>query len=189
MGDNVKIGKNCIIHPNVTIYRDTVIGDNVIIHANTVLGADAFYYKRRPEGYDRLLSSGSVLIENDVEIGASCTIDRGVSAPTTVKSGTKIDNSVQIGHDTVIGRNCLIAAQTGIAGANIVEDEVVMWGQVGVTSGITIAKKTVVLAQSGVTKSTEEGKTYFGTPAQEIKKEYRERAALRFLPDLIKKIK
>ena len=189
IGDNVKIGKNCIIHPNVTIYKNAVIGDNVIIHANTVLGADAFYYKRRPEGYDRLLSGGNVVLEDNVEIGASCTIDRGVTGSTTIKFGTKIDNSVQIGHDTVIGKHCLIASQTGIAGANVIEDEVTMWGQVGLTSGITIAKKTVILAQSGITKSTVEGTTYFGSPAVEVRKGYRELAALRNLPNFIKNAK
>jgi len=189
VGENVKIGKNCIIHPNVTIYKNAVIGNNVIIHANTVLGADAFYYKRRPDGYDRLLSGGNVVIEDNVEIGASCTIDRGVSGSTTIKYGTKIDNSVQIGHDTVIGKHCLIASQTGIAGANIIEDEVTMWGQVGVTSGITIAKKTIILAQSGITKSTVEGTTYFGSPAVEVRKGYRELAALRNLPNFIKNTK
>ena len=189
IGENVKIGKNCIIHPNVTIYKNAVIGDNVIIHANSVLGADAFYYKRRPEGYDRLLSGGNVVLEDNVEIGASCTIDRGVTGSTTVKYGTKIDNSVQIGHDTVIGKHCLIAAQTGIAGANIIEDEVTIWGQVGITSGITISKKTVILAQSGITKTTEPNTTYFGSPAVEVRRGYRELAALRNLPNLMRKLK
>lgn len=189
LGDNVKIGKNCIIHPNVTIYKNAVIGDNVIVHANTVLGGDAFYYKRRPEGYDRLLSGGNVVLEDNVEIGSSCTIDRGVSGSTTIKYGTKIDNSVQIGHDTVIGKHCLIASQTGIAGANIIEDEVTMWGQVGLTSGITIAKKTVILAQSGITKSTEPGTTYFGSPAVEVRRGYRELAAIRSLPEFLRKAK
>lgn len=189
IGENVKIGKNCVIHPNVTIYKNTLIGDNVIIHANTVIGSDAFYYKRRPEGYDRLLSGGNVVLEDNVEIGSSCTIDRGVSASTTIKYGTKIDNSVQIGHDTVIGKHCLIASQVGIAGANVVEDEVIMWGQVGITSGITISKKTVILAQSGITKSTEEGVVYFGSPAVEVRRGFKELASLRNLPDFMKKFK
>ena len=189
LGENVVVGKDCIIHPNVTIYKNAVIGNNVIIHANTVLGADAFYYKRRPEGYDRLLSGGNVVIEDNVEIGASCTIDRGVTGSTTIKFGTKIDNSVQIGHDTVIGKHCLIASQTGIAGANIVEDEVTMWGQVGITSGITISKKTVILAQSGITKTTVPDTTYFGSPAVEIRTGYKELAALRSLPNFIRNAK
>ena len=167
IGNNVLIGENCIIHPNVTIYDNTVIGDNVIIQAGTILGADAFYYKKRPEGFDQLLSNGRVVIENNVGIGALCTIDRGVSGDTTIGEGTKIDNQVHVGHDTLIGKKCLIAAQTGIAGCVIIKDEVTIWGQVGTTSGITIGEKAVILGQTGVTKSIEGGKTYFGTPIEE----------------------
>ncbi|MCL4125926.1 UNVERIFIED_CONTAM: hypothetical protein GTU68_029605 [Idotea baltica] len=111
IGNNVTIGKNCVIHPNVTIYDNSVLGDNVTIHANTVLGADAFYYKKRPEGFDKLISGGRVVIENNVDLGASCTIDKGVTGDTTIKEGTKIDNQVHVGHDTVIGKKCLIASQ------------------------------------------------------------------------------
>ena len=114
VGNNAVIGKNCIIHSNVSIYDNTVIGDNVIIHANTVLGADAFYFKRRPEGYDKLLSCGKVVIKDNVEIGANCTIDRGVSGDTVIGKGTKLDNLIQIGHDTVIGENCLLGANTKV---------------------------------------------------------------------------
>ena len=135
IGDNVSIGNNCVIHPNVTIYSNSVIGDNVIIHANTVLGADAFYYKNRPEGFDKLISGGRVILEDNVDLGASCTIDRGVTGDTTIGAGTKIDNQVHVGHDTVIGKKCLIASQTGIAGCVIIEDEVTLWGQVGTNSG------------------------------------------------------
>ena len=188
IGNNVKIGKNCIIHANVSLYDDTVIGDNVIIHANTVLGADAFYYKNRPEGYDRLKSSGNVVIEDNVEIGASCTIDRGVTNSTTIKEGTKLDNHIQVGHDTIIGKKCLIASQTGIAGCVIIEDEVTLWGQVGIPNGVTIGSKAQVLAQSGVTKSLEGGKTYFGSPAEEMRKKYRELAAQRQIPNIIKRL-
>lgn len=138
IGNNVKIGKNCLIHTNVSIYDNCIIGDNVTIHAGTVLGADAFYYKKRPEGFDKLISGGRVVIENDVDLGALCTIDRGVSGDTTIKNGTKIDNQVHIGHDTIVGERCLIASQTGIAGCVVIEDEVTIWGQVGMTSGITV---------------------------------------------------
>jgi len=178
VGNNVKIGDNCIIHPNVIIYDNCKIGNNVIIHAGTSIGADAFYYKKRPEGYDRLLSSGSVNIEDNVEIGALCSIDRGVSGDTTIKSGTKIDNQVQIGHDTIIGENCLIAAQSGIAGCVVIENEVTIWGQVGTNSGITIGKGAVVLGQTGVTKSIDGGKTYFGTPVAESRKKLKELAEI-----------
>ncbi len=181
IGNNVKIGKNCLIHSNVSIYDDCVIGDNVTIHAGTVLGADAFYYKKRPEGFDKLKSGGRVVIEDNVDLGALCTIDRGVTGDTTIKKGTKIDNQVHVGHDTVIGEKCLIASQTGIAGCVVIEDEVTIWGQVGMTSGITIGKKAVILAQSGISKSLEGGQTYFGYPAEEARKKYKEMSALKML--------
>lgn len=187
IGNNVVIGKNCLIHPNVTLYDDTVIGDHVVIHAGAVIGADAFYFKKRPEGYDPLISCGRVVIEDFVSIGACCTIDRGVTGDTTIGAGTKIDNQVQVGHDTVIGKKCLIAAQTGIAGCVVIGDEVTLWGQVGTTSGISIGSKAVVLGQSGITKSIEGGKTYFGTPAEESRGKLKQMAHLKMLPELFQK--
>lgn len=181
IGNNVKIGDNCLIHPNVIIYDNCVIGNNVTIHAGTILGADAFYYKNRPSGFDKLISSGSVIIEDHVDIGASCTIDRGVTGDTTIGQGSKLDNQIQVGHDTVIGKKCLIASQTGIAGCCIIEDEVTIWGQVGTNSGITIGKKAVILGQTGVTKSIEGGKTYFGTPITESRQKLKELATLKSL--------
>ncbi len=186
IGNNVTIGDNCVIHSNVTIYDGCKIGNNVIIHAGSILGADAFYYKKHAEGFDKLLSSGSVLIEDNVDIGALCTIDKGVSANTTIKKGAKIDNQVHIGHDTVIGEMCLIASQTGIAGCVVVEDGVTMWGQVGTNSGITIGEGAVILGQTGVTKSVKGGKTYFGTPVEESRKKLKEMAEIK---QLIKKQK
>ena len=188
LGNNVTIGTNCIIHANVSIYDNCVIGNNVIIHAGTILGSDAFYYKNRAEGYDKLLSVGSVIIEDDVEIGASCTIDKGVTAPTTIGKGTKIDNLVQVAHDTIVGKKCLIASQTAIAGCTVIEDEVVIWGQVGIVSGVTVGKGAVLLAKSGVSKDLEGGKTYYGVPCEEVRKKYREMAALKALPDIIRKV-
>ena len=181
IGNHVKIGKNCVIHPNVTIYDDTIIGNNVTIHANTVLGADAFYYKKRPEGFDKLISGGRVVLEDNVDLGASCTIDRGVTGDTTIKEGTKIDNQVHVGHDTIIGKKCLIASQTGIAGCVIIEDEVTLWGQVGTNSGITIGKGAVILGQTGVTKSVAGGKSYFGTPIEESREKLKQLAGLKRL--------
>lgn len=189
IGNHVKIGKNCLIHSNVSIYDHTVIGDNVIIHAGTVLGADAFYYKRRPEKHDKLLSGGKVVISDNVEIGALCSIDKGVSGETFIGEGTKIDNQVQIGHDTKIGKKCLIASQTGIAGCVLVEDEVTIWGQVGIRSDVRIAKGTEIFAQSGISKSTMENTKYFGTPAVEAKKYMREMAGIRQIPELIRQRK
>lgn len=189
IGHNVQIGKNCIIHSNVSIYDNCFIGDNVIIQAGTILGADAFYYKKRPEGFDQLLSGGRVVIENNVGIGALCTIDKGVTGDTTIGEGTKIDNQVHVGHDTVIGKKCLIAAQTGIAGCVIIEDEVTLWGQVGTTSGITIGAKAVVLGQTGVTKSIEGGKSYFGTPIEESREKLKQLANIKRIPEILKNLK
>jgi len=189
VGNNVKIGKNCIIHSNVSIYDNTIIGDNVIIHAGTILGADAFYYKKRESGFDQLISGGRVVIENNVGIGALCTIDKGVTGDTTIGEGTKIDNQVHVGHDTVIGKKCLIAAQAGIAGCVIIEDEVTLWGQVGTTSGITIGTKSVVMGQTGVTKSIEGGKTYFGTPIEESREKLKQLANIKKIPEILSKLK
>ncbi|WP_343331034.1 UDP-3-O-(3-hydroxymyristoyl)glucosamine N-acyltransferase [Polaribacter staleyi] len=184
VGNYVTIGQNCVIHPNVTIYDHSVIGNNVTIHANTVLGADAFYYKNRPEGFDKLISGGRVVLEDDVDLGASCTIDKGVTGDTTIGKGTKIDNQVHVGHDTKIGKKCLIASQTGIAGCVIIEDEVTIWGQVGTNSGITIGKGAVILGQTGVTKSVAGGKSYFGTPVSESREKLKEMAEIkRFLKE------
>ena len=189
IGNNVVIGNNCTIHSNVSIYDGTIIGNNVIIHANTVLGSSAFYYKNRPDGFDQLISGGRVVIENDVDLGASCTIDRGVTGDTTIKQGTKIDNLVQIGHDTIIGKKCLIASQVGIAGCTIIEDEVTIWGQVGVTSGVTVGKKAVLSAKAGVSKSLEGGKHYFGVPAEDFRSKYKEIASIKKIPEILKKLK
>ncbi|NNK87057.1 MAG: UDP-3-O-(3-hydroxymyristoyl)glucosamine N-acyltransferase [Flavobacteriaceae bacterium] len=189
LGHNVTIGSNCVIHSNVSIYDDCVIGDHVTIHAGTVIGSNAFYYKKRPQGYDRLLSGGRVVIEDNVDIGAGCTIDRGVSGDTRIMEGAKIDNQVQIGHDTVIGRHCLIASQVGIAGCTVIEDEVTIWGQVGITSGVTIGKKAILSAKSGVSKSLEGNKHYFGIPADDFRSKYKEIAAIRRIPEILELLK
>lgn len=189
IGNNVTIGKHCLIHANVSIYDDTVIGDNVTIHAGAILGGDAFYYKKRPEGFDKLKSGGRVVIHDHVDIGAASTIDKGVTGDTIIGKGTKIDNQVHVGHDTVIGKQVLIASQTGIAGCVVIEDEVTLWGQVGVTSGITIGEKAIVSAQSGVSKSLAGHKSYFGSPAGEFREKYKELAALRQVQELLEKLK
>lgn len=188
IGNNVTIGDNCIIHANVTIYDDAVIGNNVTIHSGTVLGASAFYYKNRPEGFDQLLSGGRVIIEDNVDIGALCTIDKGVTGDTTIGEGSKLDNQIQIGHDTIIGKKCLIASQTGIAGCVVVEDQVTIWGQVGVKSGITISKGTVLYAQSGLGHTTDPDTAYFGSPAVEAREKFKEMAYIKKIPEILKKI-
>jgi UDP-3-O-[3-hydroxymyristoyl] glucosamine N-acyltransferase len=188
VGNNVKIGNDCLIHSNVCIYDNAVIGNNVTIHSGTILGADAFYYKNRPEKFDKLLSGGNVVIDDNVDIGALCTIDKGVTASTTIGEGSKIDNQVHIGHDTVIGKRCLIASQVGISGCVIIEDFVTIWGQAGITSGITIGEKAVISAQSGVSKSLEGHKSYFGTPADDFRKKYKELASIRLIPEILDKL-
>jgi UDP-3-O-[3-hydroxymyristoyl] glucosamine N-acyltransferase len=188
IGNNVVIGDDCIIHSNVCIYDNTIIGNGVTIHAGSVLGADAFYYKNRPEKFDKLLSGGNVVIEDNVDIGALCTIDKGVTASTTIGEGTKLDNQVHVGHDTIIGKRCLIASQVGIAGCVLIEDFVTIWGQVGITSGVTIGEKATISAQSGVSKSLPGFKSYFGTPADDFRKKYKELASIRLIPDIIDKL-
>lgn len=188
IGSNVRIGVDCLIMPGVVIYENTTIGDRVTIHANTVIGGDPFYYKKRATGYDKMVPGGSVVIEDDVEIGALCTIDRGVSAETRIGRGTKIDNHVQVGHDTLVGANCLFASHVGISGAVVIEDNVTLWGQVGVPSKLRIGKGATLLGQSAIMNSVEGGKTYLGSPAGEWRQKMREIALIAKLPDLFKKM-
>lgn len=188
IGNNVHIGENCQIFPHVSIGDDVQIGDNVIIQSGTVIGSFGFYYKNRPGHFERLLSCGTVEIENDVEIGANCTIDKGVTSRTRIGAGTKMDNLVQIGHDTEIGKKCLIAAGCGIAGCVKIGNEVTIWGQVGITSGIEIGDKVVLQAKSGISKSLEGGKVYFGAPAEEARLKLKEMALIRRLPELFQKL-
>ena len=180
IGNNVKIGNNCIIFPNVVIGDRTVIGDNVIIQSNTVLGGEAFYYRKLNGNFDRLISVGNVIIENNVEIGNNCTIDRGVTDSTIIGEGSVLDNQIQIGHDTIIGKKCLIASLTGIAGCCIIEDEVTIWGQVGMASGVRVASGTVLLGKTGVNKDLKKG-TYFGQLAEEFKEYLRKQSILKNL--------
>jgi UDP-3-O-[3-hydroxymyristoyl] glucosamine N-acyltransferase len=191
LGNKVSIGKNCIIHPAVTILDHCVIGDNVIIQSGTVIGSDAFYYNKKTNRdihYKKMLSCGRVVIEEGVEIGAGCTIDRGVSGDTVIGAGTKLDNLVHIGHDTVVGKNCLLAGQVGIAGATTLEDNVILWGQVGVSKTLTIGKDAILYAQSGVHASLAGGKSYFGSPAEDASVKKRELVWIKRLPELWDKV-
>lgn len=185
----VSIGEGSIIYPGVQILGKVTIGKNVIIQSGTVIGSQGFYYKKRPDHFERLGSEGSVRIEDGVEIGANCTIDRGVTAETLIGRNTVIDNLVQVGHDTIIGKQCLIAAQVGIAGCTVVEDGVTIWGQVGISSGITIGSKVEIYAQSGIGKDLESGKVYFGSPAAESRIKMKEMVSLRALPGYFEKLK
>lgn len=191
VGSHVTIGRHCIIHPNVTILDHCIIGDNVVIQAGTVIGSDAFYYNKKTNRdihYKRMESCGRVVISDGVEIGANCTIDRGVSADTTIGAGTKMDNLVHIGHDTVVGRNCLFAGQVGIAGATTIEDNVILWGQVGVSKTLTIGKDAVIYAQSGVKDSIAGGKVYFGSPVEDAREKMKELVWIRRIPQLWEKV-
>ncbi|NTV83296.1 MAG: UDP-3-O-(3-hydroxymyristoyl)glucosamine N-acyltransferase [Bacteroidales bacterium] len=189
IGNHVTIGKNCIIHANASIYDHTVIGDEVIIHSNSVIGADAYYFQRKPAGYRKLESCGRVVIKDRVEIGALCSIDKGVSGDTIIDEGTKFDNHVQVGHDTYIGKHCLIGAHCAIAGVTKIEDDVILWGRVSVNKDIVVGKGAVLLATSAIDKSIEGGKTYFGAPAEDARKKWREMVYIKRLPELFEKLK
>lgn len=191
VGNHVQIGSNCLIHPNVTILDHCIIGDDVIIQAGTVIGSDAFYYNKktnRPIHYKKMNSCGRVIVHNEVEIGAACTIDRGVTSDTIIGAGTKLDNQVHIGHDSVIGKNCLFAAQVAIAGAVTIEDEVILWGQVGVNKTLRIGKGATVLAQSGVPSDLAGNQVYFGTPTELASEKKRERIWIKRIPELWEKV-
>jgi UDP-3-O-[3-hydroxymyristoyl] glucosamine N-acyltransferase len=188
VGDNVVIGENCVIHPNVVIYDNCSIGNNVVIHAGAVIGSDGFYFRKRPAAFEPLYNCGTVVIEDNVVIGAGCTIDRGVTDVTRIGKGSILDNLVHVGHDVIIGELCLFAAQVGIAGAVTIGNKVTVWGQAGISSGITIGEGATILAQSGVGENVPAGATWFGTPAASSREKMKEIFALKQLPGLLKKL-
>lgn len=189
VGENVKIGRNCVIHPNVTIYNHCQIGDNVVIHGNSCIGGDAFYYKRTASQYLKMQTVGTVVIEDDVEIGPGCTIDAGVSSITRIGRGTKLDSQVHIGHDVKVGEHCILCAQVGIAGNTKLGNFVTLYGKVGVNKNIEIGDRVVVLAGSLVPKSIPNGETHFGYPADEMRLMAKQAAILKKLPELWQKLK
>jgi UDP-3-O-[3-hydroxymyristoyl] glucosamine N-acyltransferase len=190
IGENVVIGRNCIIHSNVSIYADSVIGDNVVVNSGSVIGGDACYFQRRADGWLKFDSCGRTVIGNNVEIGCCVCIDRGVSGDTVIGDGCKFDNFVQIGHDTFIGRNCLLGSQCAIAGCTRMEDECVVWAKAVVNKDLTIARGTTVLALAGVDKSIlEEGTTVLGAPAYDARKKWREMAYTKQLPEFVEEFK
>ncbi|MFN8309294.1 MAG: UDP-3-O-(3-hydroxymyristoyl)glucosamine N-acyltransferase [Chitinophagales bacterium] len=188
IGPNVVIGKNCVIHNQVSIGNHTQIGNGVIIHPGTTIGADAFYFKNRGTHFEKMHTVGRVVIGDNVEIGANCTIDAGVSADTVIGSGTKIDNLVQVAHDVTIGSNCLLCAQVGISGNSKIGNRVKLYGKVGVVQNITIADDVIVLGASNVGNDLEKGKTYLGSPCEEMRTTARQWAALKKLPDLLQRL-
>lgn len=192
IGEEVRIGTGCILHPNVTIHDHSEIGDNVVIQSGTVIGSDAFYYNRRGGReihYKKMKSCGRVVLENDVEVGAGCMIDRGVTNDTRIGKGTKMDNHIHIGHDTVIGANCLIAAHVIIAGGVVVEEEVIIWGAAAINKTTRVGARAILLGKTGVTSSIEGGKTYWGTPAQEAGIVKREKIWIKRIPEIWEKLR
>ena len=186
----VRIGAHSHIQANAYIGEHTIIGEHVVVGPGAIISSDAFYFKKQPDGsYQKWRSGGRVILENHVDIGAGCTINKGVSGDTVIGEGSKLDCQIHIGHGVVVGKNCLFAAQVGIGGKTVIEDNVVLYGQVGVAQAIRIGAGAVVLATSGVSKSLEGGKTYFGAPAEEVREKYKELAALRLLPDLVRQMK
>lgn len=191
IGNHVRIGNNTIIFPNVTVMDHCIIGDNVVIQPGSVIGSNAFYYntkKDREVWYKKMPDCGRVIIGDDVEIGAGCMIDRGVSHDTIIGKGTKMDNMIHVGHDTVIGKNCLLAAQVGIAGVVVLEDGVTLWGQVGVSKTLTIGANAVILAQSGVGGNLPGNKAYFGSPVQDARVKQKEMVWVKRIPELWEKV-
>jgi UDP-3-O-[3-hydroxymyristoyl] glucosamine N-acyltransferase len=191
IGHHVVIGNNCVIYPNVTIGDFCVLGDNVIIQSGTVIGSSAFYYnskKDREVWYKKMPDCGRVLIEDAVEIGAGCTIDRGVSNDTIIGKGTKFDNMIHVGHDTVIGKNCLFAANVVVGGCTTIEDGVTIWGGCIINKTLTIGENATLLGRTGVGSNLEGGKTYWGAPAKEAGIVQRELVWISRIPELWKKV-
>jgi UDP-3-O-[3-hydroxymyristoyl] glucosamine N-acyltransferase len=189
VGNNVTIGENCLIHANVSIYDNSVIGNEVVIHSGSVIGSDGYYFQKRKEGFVKFNSGGRVILEDKVEIGACCTIDKGVTADTTIGWGTKMDNHCQVGHDTVIGKNCLIGAFAAIAGVTKIEDDVILWAKVAINKDIVIGKGAVIMATSATERSLEGGKVYMGAPAMDVRKFWRISAAIKELPEFMREMR
>jgi UDP-3-O-[3-hydroxymyristoyl] glucosamine N-acyltransferase len=185
IGNNVTIGNDCVIYPNVIIYSGCTIGNRVTIHANTTIGSDAFYFKKRDSSFEPLYTCGTVVIEDDVVIGANCAIDKGVTDETRIGRASILDNHIHIGHDVLIGEQCLFAAQVGIAGVCTIGNRVTIWGQAGISSDVVIEDGATILAQSGVGEHVAAGRTFFGTPAGDAREKMREIFATKQLPSLM----
>ncbi|MDI6765919.1 MAG: UDP-3-O-(3-hydroxymyristoyl)glucosamine N-acyltransferase [Bacteroidota bacterium] len=191
LSDDVEIGEESLLYANVSVREQCRIGSRVIIHSGSVIGSDGFGFAPKPDGsYEKIHQCGIVVVEDDVEIGANCTIDRAILGETIIKKGVKLDNLIHIAHNVVIGEHTVIAAQTGISGSSKIGKYCALGGQVGLTGHITIADRTKIGAQSGVPKSIKEsGKTYFGYPAREIQETLRIEGALRQLPELLYEVR
>lgn len=183
---NSQIGEDSHLFPNVVIYPETIIGKNVQIHSGSIIGSDGFGYLWDGKKHQKIPQIGGVIIEDDVEIGANVTVDRGTLGNTIIKKGTKIDNLVQIAHNDIIGENAILCAQVGIAGSSEVGDNSILAGQVGVADHIKIGNKVTIAAQSGVSKNIADGKVVFGYPAIDIKLQHKIIMAMRELPEMRK---
>ena len=188
IGKNVKIGKNCNIYSGVRIYDYCVIGDHCIVHSNTVIGSDGFGFQPTKDGYQKIPQLGNVVLEDDVEIGANCTIDRGTIGSTVIGKGTKIDNLIQIAHNVKIGRNNVIAAQAGIAGSTVIGDWNQIGGQVGIVGHITIGNQVKIQAQSGVNSSAKDNEILYGSPAINASEYRRNYVHFRNFSQIVKRI-
>lgn len=187
IGHEARVGTKSIVYPNVTIYHECVIGENNIIHSGTVIGSDGFGFVRLRDKIEKIPQSGRVIIGNDVEIGANCSIDRGTVGDTVIGDGTKLDNQIQVGHNVKIGKLCFFAGQTAIAGSATIEDFVTVAGQVGIIGHITIGKGAIIAGKSGVSKDIGAG-VWFGIPARPYRDKTREIADIRSLPDIKKRL-
>ena len=181
------IGEDCAIFHNVSLYPRTELGNRVRIHAGTIVGSDGFGYVQEDGKHLKVPQIGNVVIDDDVEIGANVTIDRGALGPTHIGAGTKVDNLVQIAHNVSTGENCLIVAQAGVAGSTKLGKSVTLAGQVGLAGHLRIGHNVTIAAQSGVMRDINDGEKWFGTPAQPDKKMKRQLLALKKLPDLLRR--
>ncbi len=186
--DQVQIGSDCTIYPNVSIRENCQIGNRVIIHNGAVLGSDGFGFAPTGDSYRKIPQMGRVVIEDDVEIGANCTIDRATLGETIIRKGCKLDNLIQIAHNVVIDQNTVIAAQSGISGSTKIGKNVTIAGQVGTVGHISVGDKSIIAAKSGVSKDIPAGEIWFGYPAQPIMKQKKIEASSRHLPDMVRKI-
>jgi len=189
VGDRVSIGADTLVHAGVCIHHDVTIGNRVILHSGTVIGADGFGYIKEMSPPFKVPQLGTVVIEDDVELGANAMVDRATLGVTRIGAGSKIDNQVQIAHNVQVGRNCLICAQTGISGSTVLEDSIVLGGQVGVGDHITIGEGSVVGAQGGVISDLPAGSFVSGYPAGPHREKMKVEAAIKRVPELLRTIR
>ncbi len=190
IGEGVTIGNNCTIYSGVHIYKNCVLGNNVILHAGTVVGSDGFGFAPQNGKFQKIPQLGNVIIEDDVEIGANCTIDRATIGSTIIKNGAKLDNLIQVAHNVEIGENTVIAAQAGISGSTKIGSNAMIGGQAGIVGHIKIADGTKINAQSGVSKNIKEKNTSItDSPAFDYKSALKSQAIYKNLPSLIERIK